>query len=220
MVKEIRNSDVESWKKMHEEGMSYKKIADKVGYCQDTIYRYVTGKSFREHVSTRKKPVAITDEKIEDMKIYRELGLSNKQIAIEMGLSVVTVQRHLGNQKDGHRADYGSIVAHATGDTFVPKGYDLHKLKEEKKLEKAQAKVEIIKTKEIPEDAPSGLKIASFQLVLNGEECQYTIKNDRVRIEFLGSVLDIPSRMIGKLAEELKSVEEVARSSLFSIDVG
>lgn len=220
MVKEIKNADTEAWTKMHEEGMTYKEIADKVGYCKDTIYRYVAGKSYHKCVSTRKKPVAITDEKVEDMKIYRELGLSNKQIAIEMGLSVATVHRHLGNQKDGHRADYGSIVAHTTGESFVPKGLDLQRAKEEKKLEKAQAKVEIIKTKEISEDAPSGLKIASFLLVLNGEDCQYTIENDRVRIEFLGSVLDIPSQMIGKLAEELKSVEEVARSSLFSIDVG
>jgi DNA-binding CsgD family transcriptional regulator len=220
MVKEIRNSDVESWKKMHEEGMSYKEIADKAGYCPDTVFRHVTGKSYHKCVSTRKKPVAITDEKVEDMKIYRELGLSNKQIAIEMGLSVVTVQRHLGNQKDGHRADYGSIVAHTTGESFVPKGYDLHKLKEEKKLEKEQTKVDIIKTEEIPKDVPSSLKIASFQLVLNGEECRYTIENGQVRIERLGEILDIPIRMIGKLAGELKSLEEVAQGSLFSIDVG
>ena len=234
MLKEIRNSDAEAWKKMHEEGMSYKEIADKVGYCKDTVYRYVTGKSFHERVSTRKSPVVITDEKVEDMKIYRELGLSNKQIAIEMGLSVATVHRHLGNQKDGHRADYGSIVAHTTGESFVPKGLDLEKAKEEAKMRRedkerlkkeplavtfvgpnSDASVIIPPLKETTQEKPMGdLKLKGYSLELEGMVCNYELSNTCLRINDL---VEIPVDKLTDFLNELYNLQSVVDSRIFEM---
>lgn len=220
MLQEIRNTDVEAWKKMHEEGMTYKEIADKAGCCKDTVYRYVTGKSYHERISTRKRPVVITDEKVEDMKIYRELGLSNKQIAIEMGLSVATVQRHLGNQKDGHRADYGSIVAHTTGESFVPKGLDLVKAKEAKKMEKEKDLVSSEPVIEpisdiIPSEKPMGdLKLKGYSLALEGVVCSYELSDTRLVIN---DSVEIPVDKLTDFLNELYNLQSVVDSRMFEM---
>lgn len=220
MLTEIRSADVEAWKKMHEEGMTYKEIADKVGFCKDTIYRYVTGKSFHERVSTRKSPVVITDEKVEDMRIYRELGLSNKQIAIEMGLSVATVHRHLGNQKDGHRADYGSIVAHTTGESFVPKGLDLQRAKETKKMEKEKDLVSSEPVIEpvasvIPSEKPMGdLKLKGYSLALEGTVCKYVLSNKTLVID---DRVQIPVEKLTDFLNELYNLQSVVDSKIFEM---
>lgn len=66
------------------------------------------------------KGIKLTEEDIATLREYRyEKGLSNKQIAKETGLSYETVLRYLGKQKDGLRAEYGSIVTHANNESFV-----------------------------------------------------------------------------------------------------
>ena len=51
----------------------------------------------------------------------REQGLSNAQIALEMGLSKKTVFDHIGPLGKGKVARHGSLVTHAQGESFVNK---------------------------------------------------------------------------------------------------
>lgn len=62
---------------------------------------------------------AITESDLQRMIDLRDKGLSNSQIAIEMGRSYKTVVRYLGKQPTMLRADYGAIKTHSTGETFV-----------------------------------------------------------------------------------------------------
>ena len=62
----------------------------------------------------RKSPIPVTNGLVNDMRILRSQGKTNREIAKEMGLCVATVRRHIGNQPSGLRANYGSIVAHVT----------------------------------------------------------------------------------------------------------
>ena len=71
----------------------------------------------------------IDQKEIERMLSLREQGLSNAQIAIEMGLSKQTVFAKIGRQKSGSRTPYGSIVTHADGESFLP-GMSNEKLSE------------------------------------------------------------------------------------------
>jgi len=68
-------------------------------------------------------PRPLDQSRISRMKELKEQGLSNRQISIELGLSQMTVRRYLGNQQLMSRSEYGSIVSHITGDSFV-KGVD------------------------------------------------------------------------------------------------
>ena len=56
----------------------------------------------------------ISAEKILQMEELRAQHYSNLQIASAMKISYGTVNKYLGKQPDGFRADYGSIVAHVT----------------------------------------------------------------------------------------------------------
>ena len=229
MLKEIRNADVESWKKMHDEGMSYEKIAKEVGYCKDTVFRYVKGVSYHDRVSTRKKPITITSEKIEEMNIYRELGLSNKQIAIEMGISYASVLRHIGGQKDGNRSDYGSIVSHATGDSFVNKEMmEAVKMRKEDKeqLKKeplavtfvgpnADASVVIPPLKEnVPEKLMGDLKLKGYSLELEGMVCSYELSDTCLRIN---DIVEIPIDKLTDFLNELYNLQSVVDSKIFEM---
>ena len=51
----------------------------------------------------------------------REQGLSNAQIALEMGISKKTVFDHIGPLGKGRVARHGSLVTHAQGESFVNK---------------------------------------------------------------------------------------------------
>lgn len=62
----------------------------------------------------RKSPVSITNGLVNDMRILRSQGKTNREIAQEMGLCIATVRRHIGNQPSGLRANYGSVIAHVT----------------------------------------------------------------------------------------------------------
>ena len=62
----------------------------------------------------RKTPTPISDGLINNMRILRSQGKTNREIAAEMNLCTATVRRHIGNQPSGLRANYGSIVSHVT----------------------------------------------------------------------------------------------------------
>lgn len=68
-------------------------------------------------------PRPLDQSKIDRLKELKKQGLSNRQISIELCLSPVTVRRYLGSQQLMSRSEYGSIVSHITGDSFV-KGMD------------------------------------------------------------------------------------------------
>ena len=68
-------------------------------------------------------PRPLDQSKIDRLKELKKQGLSNRQISIELCLSPVTVRRYLGDQQLMSRSEYGSIVSHITGDSFV-KGMD------------------------------------------------------------------------------------------------
>lgn len=61
----------------------------------------------------------ITAGDIMYMEELRKQGLSNIQIAHDMGISKETVRRHIGNQGKKVRAEYGSIVTHPVGEPFL-----------------------------------------------------------------------------------------------------
>ena len=62
----------------------------------------------------RKSPIPVTSGLVNDMRILRSQGKTNREIAQEMGLCIATVRRHIGNQPSGLRANYGSVIAHVT----------------------------------------------------------------------------------------------------------
>lgn len=202
---------IDNWKVMRAQGMNLTDISRKTGISREAIYRLIgsDGKTF----PNRKPPVKITDNMVEDMNVYQDLGLSNSQIAIEMGLSKTTVQRYLGRQKKARRAEYGSLISHATGDSFVPEGYDLHKLKEEKKLEHVKETPKVVAQK------TGQLKVSSFSLVLSGKINTYTITNGCIMMEGRGSEYEIRMDELDDIIQELQGLKEVAKSSLFSIEL-
>ena len=107
-------------------GFTYKEIAETLNVDPRTVSRYLGKKNSR---------VIVTDEIYKKMCELRSHGLSNSQIAIEMGISESTVTTHLGPTKK--RAEYGSIIAHTTGETFV---------KEEKREITMQRKLKVVNT--------------------------------------------------------------------------
>ena len=104
----ITQEQIQEMEALHAQGLNNVEIAKKIGVSHNAVQRHISNPGFR-----------VDDKMIEDMKVYRELGLSNRKIAIEMGISYETVRRKLGNQPTGTRSEYGSIVAHTTGDSFV-----------------------------------------------------------------------------------------------------
>ena len=57
-------------------------------------------------------------EMVPKMQELRHQGLSNSQIAHDLGISDSTVRYYIGNQPSGVKAEYGSIVSKVTGEKF------------------------------------------------------------------------------------------------------
>jgi DNA-binding CsgD family transcriptional regulator len=105
-------------------GFTYKDIAKEFGCDVSTVAR---------HLGPKQGHTFVNDKLIARMKELRDHGLSNSQIAIELNASLRTIEKYIGKQKK--RAEYGSIVAHATGESFV---------KYEEKENKMENKLKII----------------------------------------------------------------------------
>lgn len=152
-----RNLDHEEMKRLYAEGMTCKEIAAKFGCSLDTAHRIIK--------PGRHNSKAITRAQINDMLVYRDLGLSNQQIAIEMGLSYQSVVRYLGPQPAGNRSEYGSIVAHATGETYVNAAKAEAQKEETKTMNAMQQTIERAKS--------STLILESIITSYKGHSCSY-----------------------------------------------
>ncbi len=82
---------IEEMKKLRKKGMSYNKIADKLGLSVMTVYNHL-----KKAPKGRRK---VTPEVIEKMKRLRNKGMSYNTIADKLGLSVMTVYNHLKKEE-------------------------------------------------------------------------------------------------------------------------
>jgi len=113
---ELTEKEIAEIKQMREEGKTLKQIQAEKGYARTTITRYTSA------VRPDKKKCGHRATATDIMR-FRELaqqGLSHIQIAKETGFCVDTIYKHLGKQKAGNRAAYGSIVTHPSGESFLP----------------------------------------------------------------------------------------------------
>ena len=93
-------------------GFERKDICRELKCNMATLRKYV-GASYN------RKYKKVTDDMTQNMKNLRAKGLSNSQIAIELGVAPSTVCKYISNQPTGNRAEYGSIVAHSTGESYI-----------------------------------------------------------------------------------------------------
>lgn len=111
--KRLTTKDVAEIKRLAEEGANRKYIAEKMGVCEKTLCRYL---------GPTRTVTKITEDMVLKMHDLRDKhNLSNAQIGLELGIASSTVAGYLGPQKAGCRSPYGSLVAHADGESFVPK---------------------------------------------------------------------------------------------------
>lgn len=125
MGKKISESTINEVKELEKLGFTRIEISKQLGISDATIRHYLSTKQ-KEHA-------VITPEIIEKMRNLRSQGLSNSKIAIELNIDQRTVLKYLGRQPTGIKAEYGSIVSHATGESFIKK--------EESRLKKISTKV-------------------------------------------------------------------------------
>lgn len=109
----LTQQKIDEIKELESLGFTRRDIAAQLGICEDTIRSHLPRKQ-KEHIK-------VTYTMVEKMKELRDKGLSNSQIAKELNTSYGTIRKYIGNQPDMVRAEYGSIVAHTTGESFEEK---------------------------------------------------------------------------------------------------
>lgn len=109
----LMQQKIDEIKELESLGFTRKDIASQLGICEDTIRAHLPRKQ-KEHVK-------VTYTMVEKMKELRDKGLSNSQIAKELNTYPSIIRKYIGNQPDMARAEYGSIVAHTTGESFEEK---------------------------------------------------------------------------------------------------
>lgn len=172
--KHLTDQQIEEMRFMEEElHMSRVQIAEELGCAYRTVARHL-GVKYEE---CRKKNISVDKTK---MLGLRAKGLSNNQIAIEMGCSYETVLKHIGSQPDNNRSDYGSIISHVTGESFV-------KEKEVRKLQQI-----------------------SISVTFTGKDWTYEATDKGfVKIStFAGHALDLDIHQLENLMDELNEVHD------------
>lgn len=213
---------VEEMKEYKEAGFSYAEIANEMGLNYYTVYKYI-GNGY--------KP---SEEILNKMQELQRLGLSHKQIAITLNISPYVVRNGLGVQKAANRSAYGSLAAHAEGESFLPKGMEniLDKKPEETKseVEKAEEKkseVEkvVVKKSEVkkpvvidlkPEDKfknpekETTMKIVKSSITFEGQKFSYKLSSDgNVRMTSAnGFTIDLKDDEFSNFMKELKEVTD------------
>ena len=127
----ITDEKIKEIQELRDAGFTNKEIAKEMGISGATVSRYAP------KFKVKKRAAPISENTFQKMLELRTKGLSNSQIGKELGMSYSTVLRKLGPQPDMVRAEYGSIISHVTGETFVKE--------EEPKMQKKTA-LKLIKT--------------------------------------------------------------------------
>ena len=177
----MTEKQIQEMKEYANEGFSYKEIAEAMNVSQWTVSR---------HLGKKNVHTFITDDLISKMENLRSQGLSNAQIAIEMGINQRTVREHIGTQKK--RSEYGSLVAHVTGESFV---------KEDKMVRNVERK----------------LKLTNTSISCEGKDFSYKASTDgRVRItSSTGIQIDLTKdQLLGLIAELCEIGDWLAKNSL------
>ena len=190
--------DIQKMRELHEQGLGSTAIAKIIGTSDKTVISYVgrlnKGKGRR-----------INNEDIIRMNALRDQGLSNSQIAIEMGITKQTVYQHLGNQPKGVRAEYGSIVAHADGDSFAK--HEVCKWQ----LSTPHVVGDISETLEPKKDEPAKLSVARSVTTYDGSFLRYKVDTNG---QIIISVPNQPEsicldfKQFNKMLEELMELSD------------
>ncbi|MBA7619522.1 hypothetical protein ES703_26861 [subsurface metagenome] len=83
---------LEERRRLRMEGLSYGKIARRLGLYPMTVYN---------HLQKTRKRTRITPEIIEKMIDMRKRGLTYKEIAGELDIALQTVAKHMQTKKNG-----------------------------------------------------------------------------------------------------------------------
>lgn len=174
-MRKLDDSKIEDIRTLVELGASAKEISEELHINYRTALKYA-GVSGHRHVD---------DKLMQKMLELQNKGLSHQQIGIELGLSYATVHKHLGDQKDMNRSNYGSIVSHVTGNSFVQQE-NVTKLSRKNQLTQISSSV-------------------SYQ----GECFTYKISTDgKVRLSnVLGTVIDFDKDQFIRFVSELCELE-------------
>lgn len=140
----------------------------------------------------------ITEEMYQKMSDLRDQGLSNSQIALELGVCYQTVRRFLGKQPDMLRVPWGNLKAHATGDSFV--------CEEPKKQPE-------------PEKKKSVLKLVSTVSTFAGSEFFYKVDAERHVVHIshgIGVAFDLTKEQLDAFLSELDDISYFMKSIKFA----
>ena len=160
----ITTSQIKQMEELRAQGLNNKEISKMLGIHPHTVGTYLP-KIFNRHT--------ITPQMVEDMKTCRELGLSNKQIAIELGISYTTVTNRIGPQPDSRKSQYGSIVSHANGESYLDAVKPVNQI--EKFNKRWNRQPEDQKEKEATPMASSALELVSNTIEFKGKVGFYKI---------------------------------------------
>lgn len=172
----LTSQQIEEMREFANLGFSYKDIAKEMKLNPRTVSRHLGKKYERRNVD---------EATINRMQELRDQGLSNCQIAKEIGFDPGTVIKYLGKQKSGSRARYGSIVSHATGDSFVVQDTK----DQERNIQKMESKLKVVKA----------------SISCDGNDFSYRVNTDgMVRItSATGIILDLTKEQLLNFIAEL-----------------
>lgn len=179
--KSISQKEIDNIQELYKQGLNYNEIISKTGRSKATISRAVA-------------PLVNHTEKEKDVKAkmleLRGQGLSNQQIAKEMNYSYSQVYNVIGKQPTGNRAEYGSVVAHVTGSSYVNTTLEKPKPVEKK---------------------PKAVLLEESVFRFKGKTCSYRVDSKgHVRILLNnGNYLDIPDpKSLFTMIDELADIGE------------
>ena len=143
----------------------------------------------------------LTEEQYQKMIDLREAGLSNSQIALDLGVCYQSVRRFLGKQPDMSRASYGSLKTHATGEKF----------------ERPATKPQSI----IPEDESriSGLRLVSSVATFEGSMFTYRFHVEKSIIHISddqGIAFELTKAQFQSFLSEMKDLSAFLDSAKFA----
>lgn len=157
------------------------------------------------------------DVDIQTLRSMREQGMTNKQIADNLGVSVSTIYRYIGRKSQ--QVKYDEIqnkpcpVPNPTGFVEIPKPKPEKKEEPIKPKEDIPAK-EIVVTHEKPDSSPL-LRMISSRFKLQGSLCNYEVDTDSGTIEMQEGIItglldkDTVRRFLSELNEVANMLDKM-----------